>query len=748
MRLTSAISLVLTILAISFILYAQYDINKTKQDLINEQMITIVEDANNLATAKLQARLEDSVSCLATVGNGIKQEDLLKDKLSVSLDDIDSKLKTYGFEQVAVCDINGTAYGQSGETFDVSACKYYALAKLGDNTIAYTKFNPEDERNTVVVMVPIYENETVIGVLRTAWQEDMLSNLLSNSNFRGKDDVYLIDQTSNILLAISGHYGIGTPLLSAWGKKDSDYLNMEQVMKQGRYATTTMKDKTEEEYYVAYKGIRSFNDWGVATVIQTDDMEMLFANRESNIAQTISFAGSLICILLLTGILLYQSAKRYHLQRLAYVDQVTKSYNFKGFSKRINTMFEKDNTSKFAFMELTVDKFDYIRETFGNEEFNKTVFYLASMLKRYTHDDEAFCRYNTVNFIIMLKYQSMEELKDRILYIKDRICELDGAERENDKFEFTLNIGVYCLENKDPNIDVMIHRASTAMAAATNNIKQPFEFYQSTMENSRSEEKEFEEHIYDALHEKEFLVYLQPKFSLKTGKQVGAEALVRWMHPEKGLLYPGRFIPLFEKNGFIVELDMYILEELCRRLSVWIKKGIRPMPLSFNVSQRNLYNGDFVNKVIDIVNHYGIPANLISLEISEDTISNNIELLQEIIEQLKMEGFLISMDDFGTGTTSMNTIYQISIDELKIERKFLLDTEKSDRGKSIINSIIDTAKRLDIQVVAEGVENKTQADMLRDLGCDMIQGFVFSEPLPEKEYEEYAYGARASENHI
>ena len=223
---------------------------------------------------------------------------------------------------------------------------------------------------------------------------------------------------------------------------------------------------------------------------------------------------------------------------------------------------------------------------------------------------------------------------------------------------------------------------------------------------------------------------------------------MRWMHPEKGLLFPGRFISLFEKNGFIIELDMYILDELCSRLRKWIRKGIKPMPLSINISMHNLYNENFVRRVKEIVHKHGIPANLIMLEFSEESIAGNIELTQEIVETLKEEGFLISMDDFGKSATSMNTLYQTRVDELKIDRKFLTENEKTERGQSIINTVMETSKKLGINVVGEGVNDKSQAKLLRDLGCDMMQGFVFAEPLPEHEYEEYAYGARASENKI
>ena len=447
-------------------------------------------------------------------------------------------------------------------------------------------------------------------------------------------------------------------------------------------------------------------------------------------------------------LLFYQAKKHYDLDRMANVDHITKSYNFKGFARRMNKAFEKDPNSKYAFLEVTLDRFDYFKETFGNDETNKTLAFMSSVIEDFVHSDEAFCRYNTMYFILLLKYQSEEELKERIIYLIDKIGDDKGHERNYAKFSFDLKAGVYCLNQIDISVDEMIRCANTALVAAQSNFKAPYEMFKSSMENSKTESKEFEDHMYTALDEKEFLVYLQPKFSLKNGMQTGAEALVRWMHPEKGLLYPGRFISLFEKNGFITELDMYILDDLCNRLRIWIRKGIKPMPLSINISMQNLYDEKFVSRVKEIVHKHGVPENLIMLEFSEESVAGNIALTKEVIESLKKDGFLISMDDFGKSATSMNTLYQVNVDELKIDRQFLLENEKTERGQSIINTVMETSKTLGINVVGEGVNDKSQAKLLKDLGCDMMQGFVFAEPLPEHEYEEYAYGARAAENKI
>lgn len=745
MRLTSIISSLIAMIAICFLIYSQRNVNLSREQLLDEQMISKVETANNLATGKLQTCLEDSVSALQGYIEGIKgKDDILTETVYQELEKMTS---AYGFEQTFLCDLDGNVYTSSTNSIDVSEADYYKASLLGDTVISYKNLSLEG-KNTVIFCVPVIQENETKAVLITSWSEDMLSSLLSTSGFRGKEEVCLINSEAKILFSLSGDYEEGASLLSLWNSKDRSYLNTEQVIKQGRYCSDNIIGKADVDYCFSYKGIRKLSDWGVATVIKTEDIIPMLSASYGSVKDYLYVGIAGVLTLVLLGVLIYQSKRRYNLQRLAYFDQVTKSYNFKGFMKRMYTMFEKDPNAKFALLEVTFEKFDYFQEIFGNDITNQTLRDMADTIEHYLHTDEAYCRYNTLNFIIMIKYQNEEELKDRLVYLKEKIDKLDGKGRLNDKFDYNLEIGVYCLTQKDIGIDTMINRANAALQVSLNNRYAPFEFYKSSMENSKSEDREYEEHMYDALHEKEFLVYLQPKFSLKNGKQVGAEALVRWMHPEKGLLYPGRFITLFEKNGFIAELDMYILREICDFLKVCIRKGIKPKPLSFNVSLNNLYKADFAERVIEIVEKSGVPANLICLELGEDAIAKNIVLIQEILENLKMKGFLISMDDFGDGTTSMNTLYQVPVDELKIDRKFLLKTENSERGRSIINSIIETSRKLDIQVVAEGVENKLQAQMLRELGCDMMQGFVFCEPLPMREYEEYAYGARADENSI
>lgn len=751
MKKTGIISAILVITIFISLFTIWYGTNSKERSALEAQKLSRMEQANDYIVAKLQAHLENSESVMYALATELTpQAGGANDNPYIhaeALQMLDTVLKTYGFEQAALCDLEGTAYGYEN-TFSVAECNAYQKACKGNTVFSFQKFSESDRDETVVIHVPVPNGEQTEAVIRAAWSASQIDSVIAFSDFRKKENIFLLDQSSLILYSSQSKFVSDAMLLSLWGERDAEFKDMEQVIKQGREKIAFVQDKDGRSYCVAYQGLNKIQDWGVATVVLENDLETLLVSESLSENMILPALIAAVAVIVVLVILLYQSYQHYHLRQLAYIDGVTKSYNFKGFMTRVLKQFQVDPTAKYAMLEVTLDKFDYYTELFGEEARNELLRDLSDLIERWAHADEAHCRYNTTNFVIFIKYQNDEELKDRIFHLRDKVAVFSKREKQRERFDYLLQIGVVHIDAEERDIDTLLRRADAALMAAKNDRMAPFSVYNAKMENTKSEDREYEARMDQALREKEFLVYLQPKFSLLDGRQVGAEALVRWMHPEKGLLYPGRFIALFERNGFITELDIYILENICQRLANWIRRGIQPHPISFNVSMHNLYKEQFVDQATEIVERYGVPSKLIIFEVGESAVVENIKLMQETLDRLKERGFMISMDDFGRGTVSLNTLYQVPVDELKIERRFLLETTESSRGQSIINSIIDTSKRLGIHVVAEGVDNKAQAEMLRDLGCDMMQGFVFSEPLPEQEYDDYAYGPLSSENYI
>ena len=239
-----------------------------------------------------------------------------------------------------------------------------------------------------------------------------------------------------------------------------------------------------------------------------------------------------------------------------------------------------------------------------------------------------------------------------------------------------------------------------------------------------------------ALENEEFKLFLQPKYDLKNNQLVGAEALVRWQKPDGTYRYPGEFIPLFEANGFCFKLDMYMVNMVCRQLRQWIDLGMDPIPISINQSKLLFFNRNYVNDLLQVVNSYQIPPSLITLEILEGVAMDSLEEINQRIEELHSKGFKVSMDDFGSGYSSLNMLYQLKIDELKLDRAFLQKVSNGDdkRRTIILEHIISIAKELGIYTVAEGIETEYDQETMRMLHCDYGQGYFYNKPICAKEF--------------
>lgn len=244
-------------------------------------------------------------------------------------------------------------------------------------------------------------------------------------------------------------------------------------------------------------------------------------------------------------------------------------------------------------------------------------------------------------------------------------------------------------------------------------------------------EKDFEEGI----ENNEFKIFLQPKFDVKTEKIVGAEALIR-REKEGRLIMPNAFIPEYERTGVITKLDMFVFESMCKKLREWEDKGYRVFPIAINESRRHLYNENHTNELEQIVKLYNVNPNLIELELTETVVVENIESAKEAERRVHALGFVVSMDDFGVGYSSFYMLKNINIDILKIDKSFSDEVMEDKRGRIILDSIIDMAKKLQIKTVAEGIETKEQLEYLKQIGCDMVQGYYFEEPLQIKEFEQ------------
>lgn len=418
----------------------------------------------------------------------------------------------------------------------------------------------------------------------------------------------------------------------------------------------------------------------------------------------------------------------------AEYDPLTGIYNQVTFESRVSGLLSSKPDKRFAIVRVDINRFKLVNDIYGMETGNKLLIIIAEVLKQ-TIQPEGICgRVNSDVFDICLPYNSEKEL----IRLTRRITKTVG--RSFPEMNLKFSFGICLVEDRDVPVNLLCDRAYLALKSIKGNVVENWAFFTEDLREKAMDEQKIESEMADALANGEFLVYMQPKYDIKTKKVVGAESLVRWRHPEYGILAPARFISLFEKNGFIVQLDEYVWEETCRILRSWMDKGYPVMPVSVNFSRVHLYERNMVKKILEITKKYQVPTELLILELTETVVFENVERLIHVLDELHSAGFLVSMDDFGSGFSSLNMLKDVSIDELKLDRVFLSSTQDTKRGKIIIENVIGLAKNLELKTVAEGVESYDQLTFLENIGCDVAQGYFFSRPIPEELFEKQIFG--------
>ncbi len=412
-------------------------------------------------------------------------------------------------------------------------------------------------------------------------------------------------------------------------------------------------------------------------------------------------------------------------------DPLTGLYNKEAFYGKVEELFAQNEDTDYAIVCLDIERFKLVNDLYGTSEGDGLLRYLgekisskaishAEIAARVTADIFVACIAMADGLLQMIENNVLQWLKQYPL-----------------NMEIIPAIGIYYIQDKTLPVSLMCDRAVLAAQSVKGNYLRHTAEYHSGLMDSIMQEQDIFNSAERALKNKEFQIYVQPKCDIRNGKIVGAEALVRWNHPEKGLLAPGLFIPAFEKSGFITKLDAYVWEEVCKLLRNWIDGGHTPIPISVNVSRKSLYNSNVYAFLMELIQKYQIDSQLLELEVTESAYTESVEQILDVLRSLRAAGFTILMDDFGSGYSSLNMLKDINVDVLKIDLRFLekMDNQGDQRSENIIESVVRMAKWLKISVIAEGVEASEQMDFLMRANCRYAQGFYFYKPMPSADFE-------------
>lgn len=499
--------------------------------------------------------------------------------------------------------------------------------------------------------------------------------------------------------------------------------------------------KAVEEYFVKWRGDKQIEDfkeesWKEDYVLEDGETHYFENHFKFLLDDKGHYLGSFFTMVDQTET--YRNLELEHYN--ATHDFLTDIYNRERFFEQAAAVLEEDPDTERVVVCIDVKDFKVVNDLFGEETGNRILKRIAGLMRRdAVHEDTRYGRLEADRFAMCMREEYFHE-SDYAEYLEDLKKIVNSS-----VYKMHVHVGVYHITDPTLSVSVMCDRAFTAIRRIKDNYQQIVSYYSENMGNSSQREKVMVGEFDRAIAAGEFQIYLQPQIAVRGYDVLGAEALVRWDHPVRGMISPAEFIPVFEKSGNIARLDCYVWELACKQLNAWKEQGREGLHISVNISPKDFYFVDVYETLTSLVERYEINPAYLKLEITETALMEELNKQVDLLCRLRDYGFQVEIDDFGSGYSSLNTLQDIEVDVLKLDRGFLRKTSHEERSRTIMNSVIDMSKSLGLTVVTEGVETLEQVEYLTQAGCDIFQGYYFAKPMPIKEFEaKYFQAANAN----
>lgn len=708
-------------------------IEDTKHLLMSEAKIHIKEVAVQ-GSQLAQRQIEKDLDVLNIFSNyyasnpDIPNEEKMKNLLD--------EMENQKFYTMAIVDINGNAENTKGDKFSVKDREFFKNSIKGKK---YVSSPYVDEVNKsikkIAISVPLLNNDKVVGVLYCTYNINTLMKLINISFYENNSISYVVKNNGTIILHPQGD-SLSKNIYKLL-KQDNDIQEVNRLKKELQENKTgaTVLNMLEERRYLGYATMDNGNsennyikDWNLIFSIPET---VVFSNSKQIINRAVYAVLSivLIFIAIIFYIIYIKKSNEKEILSLAYEDKVTYIGNQNKFYRECSKYLLDKPSLNYIIVYFDINNFKMINDTFGYEFGDNLLITIAKALKEELTEGEVYARLSSDYFAIFCDYKNG---RNKIIRKLDNIRS-NIESNLSIVFEISLCVGIYFVEEGEVDIQKAVNKANMARSVAKGkNIN--YAIYNEDVRNKLSEESMILDDIKIALVKNQFEVYYQPKFSLVTGEMIGSEALIRWNHPEHGFISPAVFIPIAEKSKLILKIGRFVFERVCNDLYEWKKQGKKIVPVSVNLSRVELYQPDIVKFINKTIKMYNLSSDFIEIEITETVAINELNILKNVLNELRKHGFSISMDDFGTGYSSISCLRDMPIDILKLDKSFLGGIEHDERSRNIAKSIVSLAKSLDLVVIIEGVESKEQAELMKQFGCDLVQGFYFARPMPAKNF--------------
>lgn len=778
--ITASVILCLIISGLSMVLISSAD-NSMIEDKIKENKASMQQ-----ATAGVQKDITAKCDFIASVANTLSgSEQTLNAVLSHHKQHLRSYAANGGFVDVLIADMEGNAYNADGDLFPIGSRKYYQSAVLGVSGVSERVKSLIDTGTpyAVVYYAPILSDNTVIGVLVGVSPAAIDLSAYTDTASVGAG-MYILDKNGSLVM--SSHTDSSRSFYDS--VKDSKYADGtsseyrkletaaseslpesgEKIESAGADEETQEKTESpepdddvsapvlterESEFYVGdMTNSKGFFSW----LTKHDNSGRIFFKKALSqngwhliYVRPVTLSDSTVSFMILSRVLLFSivliflvamvvmlwlqwlSGKK--IADLAYKDEITGKANWQKFQVTCNRRLASKSWWRmdYAALQINVNRFSIYNEYYGSKAGDHLLRYIADTLDLMCSAKEMSAHRTGDTFAVMWVYNGKEQLEARINDFFELLH--DGPNGQN----VSVTVGIYLPGKEEKDIAEAVNLAGLAEQTMEEAKVNTIIWFDEKIKAQITEERELEGLMHMALANDEFKLYLQPKHRVSDGALAGAEALVRWINPEKGFISPGRFIPLFEKNGFVDEVDNHMLEKLCQFQQKRMIDDKPLIPISVNVSRVQLSDPQLAQKICELVDSYRVPHRYIDLELTESACFDDMDVLINTINTLREMGFPVSMDDFGSGYSSLNLLKQLAFDTLKIDGEFFRHVTDPDRAKAVVRSIVDMAKSLNMKTVAEGIETDEQVEFLRTTDCDLIQGYYYSKPISADEFERY-----------
>lgn len=719
------ITILLLLISLAFIVTVSVVFNNIKTNLEREIISSLSEEAEENA-ALIEKEIDAKFGVLQSFANELSSTG---DEIA-EIRDMQSFVEVYNFRRMGFVDLNGIAKTTDGFEKDLSFREFYQVGLKGESFITESlqeTIGDYTEDMINILSVPVYDNKGEIkGVLFATYLTEKFHEVIFSDSFQGEGYTYIVAGDGDVISS----YGDGMQKEydnifiytgDAAQYDDAIQEKVENDMREKISRVGIGVNEDSDKYFYCYKPLEIESadmNWYIFSI----EPKSVLDERMHPIMRDIQFLTViLICILVMANIifLFYNVRRRQELFRLAYKDSITGGDNFSNFKEKAK---KYENTEGYV-IALDISEFKLVNNVCGNASGDEVLKVIWDVIMANCNDNEQAARVNADRFVIFW----IERSKKTVTYrIEKLINEIEGISEQLSVPRLYPVIGIRAVEKLD-DADKRYGEALRAKALVKNRRDRHYAFYDEIDYDTIVENKKLENGFEKALADKKFEVWYQPKFNSHTGKIVGSEALIRWRADDGSLISPGRFIPLFEKNGNIIRLDEYVFREVCRQQKEWQKEGIQILPVSVNISRFSLYYSNVVEKYERIINYYDVDHKYVQIEITESAIIENTVIV-ELIQKFHDAGFDILLDDFGSGYSSLASLNQMPFDTIKLD-KSLVDYVGNENGEKLLKFIVQLVQSLGMKITAEGVEYKEQLDFLENLNCDDIQGFYFSKPL-------------------